>query len=216
MEQPFIRNHQYNMVKKQLNFLQHTCQTVSDPRVVNSVRQSVATVMLELFADEEADGKPLWEKVSSLQSAADFKQYLLSLEPYLIPFPQVSNKQLSKLYPKNKKMVVPDLTESNWKMTYLGWDDIASNKRFIVYPMDGELAGIEGKMTPVNKKGVCFLCHRHEETALFTAKSKVKPAGTPEDYYKAVGNYLCVNAQECNQHITDVTALEQFIHSILG
>ncbi|MNI79884.1 Fibronectin-binding protein (FBP) [compost metagenome] len=84
-----------------------------------------------------------------------------------------------------------------------------------MYPLDGQIVGIEGKFTPMNKKGVCFLCNKHEELALFTAVSKSRPAHSSPDYYKAVGNYLCMDSQECNKNITDVTALERFIQDVL-
>ncbi|MGO4499714.1 FBP domain-containing protein [Paenibacillus sp. 2RAB27] len=111
---------------------------------------------------------------------------------------------------------MPDLKGITYRFaTYLGWTDIATNKLFIVYDLNGKLIGIEGKYTPTNKKGVCFVCNRHTEVALFTAVTKWKPEGASPDYYRAIGNYLCVNSEVCNKNITDVEVLEKFIHGVL-
>ena len=50
---------------------------------------------------------------------------------------------------------------------------------------------------------------------MFSAVTKSKPANASPDYYKAIGNYMCVNSETCNNHITDVTVLERFISDIV-
>jgi hypothetical protein len=217
MGKPFIRNHQYNLIKKQAGLLQQACNTVSDPKVVDSARYSAQSKILEAFPDATELQKQTLEKISTLNTAGEFQHYLRSLEPYMAEFAQVTEKQLQKLFPKNKKLKVPDLAAIDYRyVTYLGWTDIATNKLFLVYHLNGQLVGVEGKYTPVNKKSICFLCNRHEEVALFSAVTKSKPANASPDYYKAIGNYLCVNSDVCNMNITDVTALEKFIHDVVG
>ncbi|MBD0382836.1 FusB/FusC family EF-G-binding protein [Paenibacillus sedimenti] len=215
MNGPFIRNHQYNFIKKQIGYLQRTCQTVSDRKVVEAVRSSTEFKIKELFPDSEGIQGELFGNIPALQTAEDFEQYHRSLESYMTNFPQVTEKQIRKLFHKNKKLPIPDLTIDYRYLTYLGWISISTGKLFLVYPLDGQIVGIEGKFTPTNKKGVCFLCNKHEELALFTAVSKSRPAHSSPDYYKAVGNYLCMDSQECNKNITDVTALERFIQDVL-
>ncbi|WP_370636339.1 FusB/FusC family EF-G-binding protein [Cohnella sp. CFH 77786] len=114
-------------------------------------------------------------------------------------------------------MKVPDLASLDGRhITYLGWLDIAAGKQFIVYPLDGRLVGIEGRFTPAGKKSMCFVCNRQEEVALFTAITKARPANASPDYYKAIGNYMCVSSETCNRNITDVAALETFLRNVLG
>lgn len=217
MSQPFIRNHQFNLITKQVNLLQHACSTVSDPKVVESVRYGAQTKILEAFPDIGGEEKRLLEHVSVLKTTEEFKSYLVSLEPYRTEFGRVTEKQLKQLFPKNKKLKLPDLENLDFhRMTYLGWNDISTGKMFLAYRRDGQLLGLEGKFTPVNKKSVCFLCNRLEEVALFTANSKTKPANASPDYYKAVGNYLCVSSDTCNKNITDVAALERFLGDVFG
>jgi hypothetical protein len=216
MVAPFIRNHQYNEIKKQVKQLQRACETVTDPKVVESVRSSAHANIIEALTEPTEQQKQLLEPISALRTAGEFHHYLLSLEPYLAPFPQMTEKQLAKLYPKVKKLKSPDLSAIDYRyVTYLGWVDIAINKLFLVYSLNGNMVGIEGRFTPANK-GVCFVCNRMEEVALFTATTKWKPANASPDYYKAIGNYMCLNSDACNKNITDVAALEKFVQEVMG
>lgn len=49
MNHPFIRNHQHNVIIKQLRLLQQAIDTVSDPKVVESVRYSSQLKIYEAF-----------------------------------------------------------------------------------------------------------------------------------------------------------------------
>lgn len=217
MKQPFIRNHHYNLMNKQIQLLHRTCNTVADPKVVESVRYSVHSKLMELFPDATEEQKQMLEKISTLSSWEEFQHSMRSLEPYLIEFTPVTEKQIRKLFPKNKKLKVPHLATVDYRyITYLGWTDIATNKMFLVYHLNGQLVGIEGKFSLLNTKSPCFLCNRHEEVALFTAITKLRPANASSDYYKAIGNYMCADSETCNKNITDVTALETFIQHVTG
>lgn len=217
MSQPFIRNHQYNEIKKLIGQLQNACNSVSNLKVVEAVRNETEAKIGGLFPNLIELHKQLLVNLKQLQTNADFQRYLHDLEPYLIEeYGHVMDTQVKKLFPKNKKLKIPDLQGITYRFaTYLGWTDIATNKLFIVYDLNGKLIGIEGKYTPTNKKGVCFVCNRHSEVALFTAVTKWKPTGASPDYYRAIGNYLCVNSEVCNKNITDVEVLEKFIHGVL-
>ncbi|BAU27240.1 treble-clef zinc-finger protein [Aneurinibacillus soli] len=158
----------------------------------------------------------MMEKISTLKIEEEFREYLGSLVPYLVEFPRVTEKQIKKLFPKNKKLKVPDLGTIDFhSLTYLGWIDISTNKLFIVYNLNGEIIGVEGKYTLTNRKDMCSLCKGYGEVALVSAISKARVSNSP-DYYKAVGNYMCINSHECNKNITDVTDLERFIQNVLG
>ena len=216
MVNPFIRNHQYNMIKKQVKLLQNACSTVSDPKVVEAVRTTAVTKVLDAFPEATAFQKQYFEKISTLNRTEDFQTYLQSLEPFLAEFEKVSSAQIKKLFPKVKKLKLPDLDVLDYKsITYIGWTDIATNKMFLLYNLDGKLVGIEGKFTRANKKSTCCLCNRHEEVALFSAIAKSKPANASPDYYKAIGNYMCVSSDICNKNISEVEVLEKFIRNLL-
>lgn len=212
MSTPFIRNHQYNVIKKQAEFLQKTLQTVADRSVLETVRYSAVTNMIEAFSSLTEDQRQMLEQLSTLDSASDFQSYLSALEPYLEPFPQITLKQIQKLFPKNKKLKLPDLNATDFRyLTYLSWVDIATNKLFMVYPFEGKFIGIEGRITPIHKKGYCLFCNRHQELAFFSVKTK--PAHSSPDNLSFMGHYVCLENQECNHRITNTGPLEKFILS---
>ncbi len=217
MNAPFIRNHQYNFIKSQANAVLHAHRTVSDPKVVESVRFGAQAKVAELFPDVADQRKSLLDSVAELKTAEDVQQYFLSLEPYLLAFPTVTEAQLRKLFPKNKKLKLPDLSLIDFRyVSYLTWDDLATNKKFIVYPRGGQLVGVEGRYNATNKKNFCFVCNRFEELTLYTAITKKRPANASPDYYNSVGNYLCKNGHDCNGNMTDIAPLERFLDSVLG
>jgi len=217
MNHTFIRNHQYNLIKKQVGLLQHACNTVGNQMVIQSVRDEVQAKVLEACPVANEQQQQSLIAFSLFNTANEFQLYLNSLEPYLEEFPKVTDIQLKKLFPKIKKLKTPNLTALDCRyVTYLGWTDIATNKMFLVYRLDNLFVGIEGRFTPAHKKGVCFLCNRHESVALVTSVIKSKPANASPDYYKAIGNYMCMNSDTCNQNITDVSTLEKFFREILG
>jgi len=215
MVNPFIRNHQYNLIKKQTGLLEHACNTVSDRKVVEAVRYSAQSKIMEALPDTNDLQKQILEKISTLNTSGEFQHYLSSLVPYMAEFAPLTEPQVKKLFPKIKKLKVPDLAEIDFRyMTYLGWLDIATNKLFIVYHVNGQIVGVVGKYTPANKKSYCCLCNRHEEVAFCVVTTKSKPANASPDYYKAIGKYVCLNSETCNKNITDVTALEKFIQDV--
>ncbi|MCC3371573.1 FusB/FusC family EF-G-binding protein [Cohnella sp. REN36] len=217
MQHPFIRNHQFNLIQKQTGLLRQACGTAADPKVVESVRYGALQQITDMFPEATDEQRHALERISSLQTAPEFAQYLQDLEPGRTAFSSLTDKQLQKLFPKAKKLKGPNRDEIDLRhVTYLGWTDIASNKMYLVYEARGRLVGIEGRFTPAGKKSTCFLCNRQEEVALFTAITKTKPAGASPDYYKAIGNYLCADSEVCNKNITNVAVLEKFISEVTG
>lgn len=215
MNTPFIRNHHYNLIKKQVGQLQHACNNGADPKVIEAVEFNALSNILEAFPETTKEQKQTIEQFVGMRKTEDFHQYLSSLNPYLEEFSEVSGKQITKLFPKNKKLRTPNLnTIDHRKISYLGWVDIATQKLFIVYHLNGKTVGIQGRYTPANK-GVCFLCNGIGDVALFSAITKSKPANASPDYYKAIGNYLCTDSAKCNERITNVAVLEKFLQEVL-
>ncbi|MFC5471109.1 FusB/FusC family EF-G-binding protein [Cohnella suwonensis] len=216
MREPFIANHDFNFIKKQADQLLHAVRTVADRKVLSSARSGAEASIFDLFPELPDDARERLGSIAKLEKAEDFKRYLDELEPYRTEFPPISKDMILKLFPKSKKLAVPDLAGIDKRLvTYLNWLDVAANRSYIVYPMDGRFVGIEGRMTPTNKKSYCFVCNRFEEIGLFTAVSKKRPANASPDYYKALGQYLCVHGQECNKNITDTASLERFIRELI-
>lgn len=216
MCQPFIRNDQYNVIRNQAEAALRALRTASDPKIVASVRLGAQTAIAELFPGLADERRTMLDAVTELNTAEDVVRYLQALEPYLLGFPPITDAQIRKLFPKNKKLKLPDLGGVDFRrVSYLSWTDIATNKMFLVYATDGRFVGVEGRYTATNKKSYCFACNRYEDLVLFSAVSKKRPAKADSDYYKSVGNYVCLSGDACNRNITDVSALEAFLGSVL-
>ncbi|WP_438447895.1 FusB/FusC family EF-G-binding protein [Gorillibacterium sp. sgz5001074] len=214
---PFIRNYQYNAIKNQADTVLRALRTVGDPKILESVRGSAQAKVAELFPDVTDNRKKLLESISELKTADEFHDYIQALEPYLLEFPAITENQIRKLFPKNKKLKLPDLAAIDFRyVSYLSWIDISTNKMFIVYHDGTQFVGVEGRFTATSKKNFCFVCNRFEELSLFSAISKKRPEHAAPDYYKSVGNYICTDSRECNKNMTDVAPLERFIDSVIG
>lgn len=214
---PFIRNYQYNVIKNQADSVVRAYQSINDSKILESVRFTAQSKVLELFPDVMDERKALLESVEALTLTNDVQKYLQELEPYLIEFPQITESQIRKLFKKNKKLKLPDLAQIDFRfISYLSWIDISTNKMFLVYDAGGQFVGIEGRYTETNKKSYCFACNRYEKLVLFSAISKKRPEHASQDYYRSVGNYICINGHDCNRNITNVSSLETFIASVLG
>ncbi|SEL10432.1 FusB/FusC family EF-G-binding protein [Paenibacillus sp. OK003] len=210
MQTPFIQNHQFNYIQKQADFLLKTLRSVVDPKVLETVRYTVGTNAVGIFNELTSEQKQLLEQLSTYDTTHDLQTYLNRLESHRIPYPQVSVKQIQKLFPKAKKLKVPDLELIDYaRTTYLRWTDIATSRLFIVYPYEGRFLGIEGRITATNKKGYCMFCHRHQELGFFNVKTKAHSA----DNFSSMGQYVCMDSHACNHSITDITMLEKFLLS---
>jgi len=210
MQTPFIYNHQFNYIQKQADFLLKTLRSVVDRKVLETVRYTVGTNAVSVFDELTPEQKQLLEQLSTYETVHELQTYLNRLESYLIPYPQISAKQIQKLFPKAKKLKVPDLESIDYThTTYLRWTDIATSRLFIVYPYEGRFLGIEGRITATNKKGYCMFCHRHQELGFFNVKTK---AHSP-DNFSSIAQYVCMDNTACNHSITDTSMLEKFLLS---
>jgi phosphoserine aminotransferase len=215
MTEKFIKNDQYNFIKRQVALIKDSYRKNSDPTVIQAVKDLADAQILELFpsaSSEQADMLNL----STLKTDGEYDQYLQNLAGFLIPFPKVSEQQVKKLFPKAKKLKVPNLSVVDFeKITYLSWTDISTNKKYIVYELNEKLMGIECKYTLLNKDNICSFCSRFGQVAFISTVTKAKKANNP-DYYKAIGNYICFDSAECNSKITDVDYLTTFLEESLG
>jgi Elongation factor G-binding protein, N-terminal/FBP C-terminal treble-clef zinc-finger len=214
MTERFIRNHQFNFIKKQSDHVQRAHHTVSDQKVLEAVIFQCEAKIMELFPESNEDQRKVLQPITTCRTAQDFTEFLKNVSACTIDFPTITDAQIKRLFPKSKKLKLPNLaTIELSKLTYLGWIDIATSKIYYVYPKNGQFVGVEGRFTPVNKKNLCSLCQTHGEVALVSAITKAKSSISP-DYYKAIGNYMCVDMEQCNQKITDVSNLESFIDRV--
>ncbi|WP_071394730.1 FusB/FusC family EF-G-binding protein [Bacillus tuaregi] len=215
MNEEFIKNEQINYIKQQMGLIKDSAKKNLPPAVMMAVIDLANAKILDLFPNTSSKQQALLD-LSSLKTDDEYKQYIERLTEYLIPFPKVTEQQLKKLFPKNKKLKLPDLTSIDYsQLTYLSWNDLGSNKKYIVYELEGRISGIECRLTPTGKKNICSFCNSHSEVAYFSTVTKAKKPKNP-DYYRAIGNLICTDSHECNKKITNVDYLTEFLKDSLA
>lgn len=217
--QPFIPNHQMNFIVYEINKLKYALNHSADKRVIEGVKYSIEASISALFPLlSDADKDSLFS-VQNIQSDEDCGEYVSNLSSYAAEFPRITEKDIMKLFPKNKKLKVPDLTSVSFdKLTYLSWTDPATSKLFMIYHLSGKIVGAECRFSVANKHNVCAICNTPrspEQVGFVTALCKPGRSVSP-DYYKSIGNYMCLDGTECNKRIKDVSYLERFLNEVLN
>ncbi|PMC40466.1 elongation factor G-binding protein [Bacillus sp. UMB0899] len=215
MTEKFIRNEQFNFIKKQIALIKDISK--------RNVPQSVMRAEIDLANAKILDNIPnaTYEQqnmldLSSLKTDIEYDQYIQHLSSFVIPFPKINEQQLKKMFPKNKKLKLPDLSLiDHSKLTYLSWNDLGSNKKFIVYELDGNMVGIECKVKSASTSNYCSVCHSVGEVVFFSTITKARKSKNP-DYYRSIGNLICADSSECNKKITNVEYLTTILKESLG
>ncbi|TFD98407.1 FusB/FusC family EF-G-binding protein [Jeotgalibacillus sp. R-1-5s-1] len=210
--EPFISNHQFNIIKHQLTGMQRQVIGTTDQGVRTAVKEMAEAKVMESFDDLTSEQETLLSTISSLGTEEERNAFLLSLFPYRKSFPAMTPADLRGLFPKVKKLSIPDLNTIDFKgLTYLGWKDIGQDKQYFVYPINGKLTGIQGRYVISAKKGLCHFCGRFGDIAFTSIQTK---AGQ-QDPYKAFGHYICYDSKECNQSIQNTESLEGFLRQVV-
>jgi hypothetical protein len=137
MNEKYIKNADFNFIHKQVALIKDSYKKNAAPNVIQAAKELANAKIVDLFPDATKEQKEILD-LSALKTDKEFDKYLQQLHNYLVPFPTVTEAQLKKMFPKNKKLKLPDLDKINLnQLTYLSWVDISSNKKFIVYELEG-------------------------------------------------------------------------------
>ena len=66
---------------------------------------------------------------------------------YVYGMPTITGSEINKVFKKEKKLKLPDLSIQDSKLVYLGWIDESTRKLLITYNMDGKLLGMACRLT---------------------------------------------------------------------
>lgn len=216
-KQPFIANHQFNIIRKEIGKLADAMLQTADNSIREAVRDRTEAAIRAAFPQHTEEQGERLTAFRQLDGKEEYEAYLSNLSRYVQPFPQIQQTQIRPLFPKNKNLSFPILTADTFRrLTYLSWLDIATTKQYLVYHKEGRLIGIEGSFSPNNKPNVCAICHTtgtSDEVGFFSAECKA-PVGATADYYKAVGNYICRDSAKCNSRITDPGYLDKLVQQV--
>ncbi|MEK3855702.1 FusB/FusC family EF-G-binding protein [Cytobacillus sp. FSL H8-0458] len=211
--EPFIRNDQYNFIKYQTQVLINGHASVNDTGVLNALKSLSSEKVLGLFAELSEEQNQLLSPVSDIKERDQADAFLAHIKEYVIPFPSITEQSIKKLFPKAKKIKIPALEDIDFReITYLGWDDKGTNRKYMISLLDGKLAGIYGTFKPLGKKGICAICSKLEETGMFLTEIKGSQLGT----YTKKGNYICQDSRKCNANLNSLEKLHDFIGRLKG
>lgn len=209
MVEKFLKNEQLNFIKRQIELITNSRKKNVPPTVLHAAIDLANAKIVDLFPHATAEVLDLLE-ITARMSDKEYDRYVQKLTGYLIPFPEITEQKIKKLFPKKKKLKMPVLENMDYnQVTYLSWHDIRMNKKYVFYELDGEVVGIEGEIAPSSKKNLCSFCNTFGEVAYFSTITKARKVNNP-DYYKSIGNLICTDSKECNHKITDSEYLRSF------
>ncbi|MBH0229747.1 FusB/FusC family EF-G-binding protein [Halobacillus yeomjeoni] len=204
----FIENHQYQYIKSQIENLLQSKLTTHDTAVTEAIKTLTQEKVTGLFGKLSEDQKQLVDQVQHVEDEAEAIFFLSRLKQHVTPFPELHTDTIQSLFPKAKKLRLPDLESVDWnELSYFGWNDQGSGKKYIILFKDGKLIGIEGRTTFSQKPGICSICHEQEDVNLFT--TSVKRSSKEESITRA--NYICRNSNTCNRNLKNIHPLHRFI-----
>lgn len=202
----FMRNDQYNFIKAQVNNLVAAHSTSKDQDILNALKSDSLAKIEALFPEITINQQTVLYKLIEVQEDGQARHFLDELKNYVIPFKKVTEKTATKLFPKTKKLKVSHLEGLDFKeISYLGWYDIRLDRKFLIFEDNNQLIGVHGTFRESNK-GICSICSKVEEVGLFMAKVK-----SGQETYTSRGNYICKDSQKCNQNITTLAKLHDFV-----
>lgn len=206
--EPFMRSDHYHFIKNQARILVNGHATVNDESVLKALTELTKEKVIQLFNKLDADQKKLLESIAEITDKEQASIFYSQLKPYVIPFPELDEQALKKIFPKVKKLKVPNLAQTDLKETsYIRWYDASANKVYLIVQKEGKLTGVRGTLRSESLKSICTLCNGREEVALFMSESKKTSRGTSVKK----GNYICRNSESCNRNIQALDKLHEFI-----
>ncbi|EJV61176.1 elongation factor G-binding protein [Bacillus mycoides] len=207
----FIRSDQYNFIKSQAYILANGHATANDRGVIQALKSLAIEKIIHVFENLTVEQNELIDTVLTVENREDAESFLLKIYPYVIPFQEVTAQTLKRLFPKTKKLKLPDMEEINMKETsYLSWIDKGTSRKFIIAKNNNKFVGLQGTFQSINKKSICSLCHGHEEVGMFLVEIKGKIPGT----FVKKGNYICKDGVACNHNMKSLDKLQDFIERL--
>ncbi|SHJ05745.1 FBP C-terminal treble-clef zinc-finger [Clostridium cavendishii DSM 21758] len=212
----FIKKHEYNYIKKCLNDLNNAFTNCVDANVVLATKAYIQKKILSIFTNLSEEEKELLN-ISKITDRLHIDIYLANLDQYVYGMPNITTAQINKLFKKEKKFKLPDISEENSKNVYLGWIDDTIKKLFIVYNLNGTFVGMACRIPTygTNNTHVCALCNRVGRENEVTFVSPIcKTSNTSKNAYKSIGFNICLDSKKCNERIVSTEKLEELLKDV--
>ena len=208
----FLKKQEYNYINKRLKDLNSALRNCNDYNTQDASRDYIQDKILNHLSHLSTEEKILLD-IKDLKDSNQINKFLEELENYVYGMQPVSHAEISKLFKKEKKLKLPAADAQNHPIVYLGWFDYATQKLFVVYPLNGKLLGMACRLTEakVKQTNICTLCHHmgpKNEVAF------VSPICKRKDAYRSIGFYMCLDSAKCNERITSTEKLESILKDV--
>ncbi|MGK0554594.1 FusB/FusC family EF-G-binding protein [Macrococcus capreoli] len=205
-----IKAYEFAQVMNKVNQLLKIYKT-NDPTTNKAQKDIILDEIRAIFIVNDIDASEYVAKLDDIRLSKTRASMIISeMKQFVEPFEMPSAKQIEKLFKKVKKLKTPSSDQYDLKMmSYLGWNDSAANRKYIVYKdIDGSFNSMYGELAPTKVKGFCSICQHESDVSLFLNKTKANIDGT----YTKKGDYICHDSNVCNQHLDDIEKLYRFVH----
>ncbi|WP_342558407.1 FusB/FusC family EF-G-binding protein [Metasolibacillus sp. FSL K6-0083] len=210
MMTPFLTVAEVRLIEQQLVKIVNAKASSKDMNILSTVRELAIVALNEKMPFVE-NQETLRKAIETVDDRLDVTLFIENLQIYTIPFKQISEQDIEKLFKKEKKLKMPNLSKIDWRgISYLSWQDSGTHRQYIIIEHENDFIGLRGTISDANTKGVCAICNEHSNVHLFTAKVKGQA-----DAYKSYSQYICADAAYCNRHLKDYKKLIQFVESNL-
>lgn len=212
--EPFIKNHEFNYIKRCMKDLNNSLVLCVDKDIIQANKLYINQKILDNFSNLSKDQKDLLD-ITNIKEQYQIDFYLEKLLNYVYESPNITNAQINRLFKKEKKFKLPGEDILNSKNTYLGWIDNQIRKLFITYNLDGNLVGMACRISKPEPKSShrCVLCNhigKENEVAFVSPICKQ----SSKDAYKSIGFDICLNSKDCNERIVSTDKIEDLLKTV--
>lgn len=206
-----LQPNDYWYCKQQISELVSAYHSVNDKQTIITL-QTLIQGRTEEFFDRDPLLKAYWTQFLDTTLTRDtFEKLFEEMKQFLLPMDIPSTKQIDKAFRKVKKMQYPALDSIDFReLSYLGWNDSGTNRKYLLRKIDGRFTGVYGSFSTDVQKGHCAICNQISTVAFFLATTKSSGDGT----YTKKGNYICTDSEQCNRQVTQLDTLDRFWETI--
>ncbi|MGL5577065.1 MAG: FusB/FusC family EF-G-binding protein [Sarcina sp.] len=212
----FIKKNKFNYINKCLFDLNNTFRNCTDPNIIEATKAYIQSKIWNKFENLNDEEKSILD-ITKITDPLHIDGYLKNLDQYVYGMENITSAQINKVFKKEKKLKLPDLSNQDSKLVYLGWIDPAIRKLLIIYNLDGKLFGMSCRLsTPTTSNAnVCTLCnHVGDQNEVAFVSPICKTSSKNLDAYKSLGFHICLDSSECNKRITSTDKLEDLIKKV--
>ncbi|MGO2890978.1 FusB/FusC family EF-G-binding protein [Enterococcus devriesei] len=211
IEKLIMQPYEYGYCKQQISELVAAYHSVNDKQTINTLQTLIKSKTAEIFSRDTLL-ETYWEQFLNTSLTRDkFEKLFDELKAFVVPMNIPTTKQIDKCFRKVKKMHYPELMMTDFtELSYLGWNDSGTNRKYLMRQIDGRFSGIYGSFSTDIQKGHCAICNQISTVSFFLATTKSAGDGT----YTKKGNYICTDSNQCNRQLTQLETFERFWETI--